>query len=520
MTTDAPPAKEPTPRSSESGTPDAGGIALAALGFVAFAVAFAYVRAFTADDAYITFRHARNLVDGFGASYARSGPPVEGTTSLGFVAICAIAEALSLPVAWAAKAVSIGAALATGASAAALARLLSDIGPERGRLAPSFAFAAAVGFHATAVHAASGMETLVAAALFTEATRRTCDPLRARRPVTLALFVAAGLTRPELHALAIVVLMQEAWVSDPTTRRARLARVALGYVFPAAVSFAARAAYYGHLMPLPFTVKVAGGAFFPGSSTAVAFTTLAIACLGVPLACALLRGDVRRMLLPVPLLVVIGATPDPVMNFDHRYFMPIWPLLAAAAGVGVEDLSVRIAKTTSARRALALTCALTFAAASADQAYASLLDRAAYGAALERSLATLGRNLARYRRESGHTPTIALGDIGAVGYFSGWNVIDTHGLADPEVAHAEAFDAAAVLARNPDLVGVVSTNARTFSAHWASPHDRELFDACRQRGLAPAVIVPFSAASFTFVMARPGSDVARFLQHVYLGRPR
>jgi hypothetical protein len=65
---------------------------------------------------------------------------------------------------------------------------------------------------------------------------------------------------------------------------------------------------------------------------------------------------------------------------------------------------------------------------------------------------------------------------------------------------------------------VVSTLGREFRAHWANRHDEALFQAARARGMRPAVILTFSAASYLFVMARPDSEIERTLQNTYLDR--
>jgi hypothetical protein len=46
-------------------------------------------------------------------------------------------------------------------------------------------------------------------------------------------------------------------------------------------------------------------------------------------------------------------------------------------------------------------------------------------------------------------------------------------------------------------------------AHSSSLHDQALFEASLRRGMEPVVVLPFSAASFTFVFAKPGSEIAR-----------
>jgi hypothetical protein len=113
--------------------------------------------------------------------------------------------------------------------------------------------------------------------------------------------------------------------------------------------------------------------------------------------------------------------------------------------------------------------------------------------------------LAEFRRGAERAPVLAIGDAGAIPYYSGWRVIDTYSLNDPAIAIEGRDDPAYVLDQQPDLVAVVSEQGREFHAHWANRHDGPLFEACRARGMQPAVILTFSARSFLYLMAQPAA---------------
>jgi hypothetical protein len=53
---------------------------------------------FLCDDAYITFRYAKNLARGYGVTFNVGEPPVEGYSDFGWLLLCAVFEALQLPV--------------------------------------------------------------------------------------------------------------------------------------------------------------------------------------------------------------------------------------------------------------------------------------------------------------------------------------------------------------------------------------------------------------------------------------
>ena len=487
----------------------------------AFALQLHYVWPFTADDAFITFRYAHNWVGGFGPNFNADGVRSEGVTSFGYLVISLVPQALGIdPVAFA-KSLGVAAALGTAALAARLARELS----EGAGLAAAFAAAVLLAFHATAIHAASGMETLIACALLAALVHAHVRFERGGPVLAIgALSLALGLVRPELN-VAAGLLIAVTFVRARARRTELVRGVAASYLLPGAVYFAARAVYYGHLFPLPFYAKVPGGALFPAASGAIGF---AVALLG-PMALFLAVATAFAPRAVAPAWLAIGAVlalallPDPVMNFDYRYAMPAAGVVAAVAGVGFAQLCALVAQARPRRAgvltlAMAVATVVLLAAVRYEPAHVALRERRAYGQALAGTYVRLGRVLAAYHDGVAHRPVLAIGDAGAIPYYSGWRVIDTFSLNDPAIAVGGRHDPAYVLDQDPDLVAVVSEQGREFRAHWANRHDGPLFEAARARGMEPAVILSFSARSFLYLMAQPGSEITRYLRGVYLNR--
>ncbi len=511
-------------------------------GAAAFALQLRHVWPFTADDAFITFRYAKHWALGHGPNFNAGGPRTEGVTSFGYLLVCTLPHLLGIEIVAFAKALGVASALATAWLAARLARVLyADVQREvaatagksaaaRGLgdgapLAAAFAAAAFLGFHATAIHAASGMETLLAAALLTALVHAHVrfGPGASGYEIG-GLSLALGLVRPE-HNIAAVLLLARTLLRSPRVPRARLARgAALSYLLPGAAYFAARAAYYGYLLPIPFYEKIAGGPIFPAASNVLGFALalLALAALFAAIPTALAPRALATAWLAIGAVAALGLLPDPVMDFDFRYCMPALPIATAITGVGFAQLALLVAGLRPARRKLLTeftAAALVLLAAGAfGPARDALRERRAYGQALANTHVRLGRVLADFRRESARAPVVAIGDAGAIPYYSGVRVIDTYSLNDPAIAIEGRHEPAYVLDQDPDLVAVVSEQGREFHAHWANRHDGPLFEAARARGMEPAVILTFSARSFLFLMARPESDIARYLQRVYLDR--
>jgi len=490
------------------------------VGAAAFGLQLRHVWPFTADDAFITFRYAQNWVAGHGPNFNADGPRAEGVTSFGYLVLCTIPQLLAIDAVGFAKAVGVASALATAWLAA---RLAGELFAEGAALAGACAAALFLGFHATAIHAASGMETLLAAGLLTALVHAHVRAGATGYEIG-GLSLALGLVRPELNVSA-ALLLALALARARAPQRAALARGAgLTYLLPGAAFFAARAAYYGHLLPIPFHEKIAGGPPFPAAANALAFgqALLASCALFAAIPTLLAPRAVAPAWLAIGAVVAVGLLPDPVMDFDYRYCFPAAPVAFAIAGAGFAQLALLVAALRPARRALlpAFTAAAIalVAAGAAEPARLALRERRAYGQALADTYFRLGHVLADYRRGAARAPVLAIGDAGAIPYYSGLRVIDTYSLNDPAIAIDGRDDPGYVLDQNPDVVAVVSDQGREFHAHWANRHDGPLFETARARGMQPAVILTFSARSFLYLMAQPGSEIARYLQRIYLDR--
>lgn len=517
-----------------------GAALLLGLGAAVFAVQVGAVWPFTADDAFITFRYAANWAAGEGPNWNAGGGRAEGFSSFGFVLIALIPELLHLDPVIFTKVLGLGCVVGAAGLAGRIAQELegatSDLQGSQAAspLAGAFAAMLVLGYYPTAVHAVSGMETSLAALLLTALILQHIRRWRERpspRFAVGALSLAVGLVRPELN-LVVLALLALSLAQARGVGRRRLAREAgLYYALPGALYFAARSLYYGHLLPLPFYAKITGGEALPGAGSVLAFGESALGLVGLLAALPLLLAPrlAGRLAAILVLLVALALLPDPVMDFDFRYCFPAVPALFALGGAGfacllsaVETLAQRSSSNRlkrTARPGLALAALLSLAAASAGPATSALRERRAYGDALQTMNVRFGHTLRDLAAASGRTPTVALGDVGAIGYYSGARVLDTFSLNEPAIILGGRDDPGYILSQDPDVVAVVSTHPREFRPHWANSHDPALYAACVREGRRPAVVLTFSAASFLWVMTRPGSAVETSLRHTYLGPP-
>ncbi len=403
------------------------------------------------DDAYISYRYARNLIDGHGLVF-NPGERVEGYSNLLYVLLMAPAIRFGGPDR--VFAVSVGLNLLFAAIA-----LLQLFGFARERLGGPRAGLAALLFALCPslwVAVASGLETPLVLCLqvgiWIAAERVARDGggrqagLLAGLSVLSVLARADGFLTPSLAVLFLVLRGR---------RQAALAVAAVSGATLAAV-IAWRLSYYGWPLPNTYYAKVAGP---PLARIGAGLKQLSIVLFDTGLwlhVVALLwllrrwvRGEAGR--LPFSLLfslawigywVYVGGD-----VFHDRFLLALFPMGAfVLLALAPKEVSVRTLA------AIAAAVALVQLAQMTD-------ERFHYRSEHYDRWVLLGRFLARAHPGA----TLAIDAAGKVPYVSGLRTIDMLGLTDAHIAHLEPapgrlvvghskHDAAYVLARRPDLI--------------------------------------------------------------------
>jgi len=479
-------------------------LGLAVLVFAAHAVAaWPYV----IDDAYITLRYSRNLVAGLGPNFD-AGVHAEGYTTFLWMLLCTLPHVFHANVVLFAKATGLFFMAAAGAGVFTLGRRLT---PDDGPLPAVLAVLFFASYHASAIHAVSGMETALFAALFTWLLAAAMDFVAApdgRRVWLLAvLSLLLGLTRPEGNLVAGVTLLTIFFSVEPEARRT-LARAAVGaYVVPGAIYFIWRFAYYGHPFPLPFYIKVSeqGG---PKGVQDVAAYLLQFGSRVLPFVVAGLVTSPRAWARPAwPAWAAVGAflgfflCPEHIMGDNDRYLFPSAAVLCAFTAPGTAALLTWALG--AGYRGLALAAVVLAFAATAivHDAHGPIRSARAYARGLEAAHVRLGKRLSTLP-----AGTLAIADAGAVPYLSGWPTVDTFGLNDPHIATTRSHDPAYVLARRPDVIVLISSRRDAFDPpfEW----ERGLYDAALGVGFAVAGQLVCNESYFLWVLAKPDTEAA------------
>lgn len=416
-------------------------LAAALTGIAGLALARAAALDYLSDDAFISFRYARNLASGMGLVY-NAGDRVEGYTNFLEVIVLAALHLLGADLVVAGR----GLSLAAGAAAVLLAWGVARRGLGRWKslalVAP--ALVAVNPYHAA--WAGAGLETTLFSALLAAAALPLVapEPTEKRFLLVAILCLLLALTRPEGVAL-FLVLMACAAVAATGNARARARTLGPGLVLFAvlgAAYFASRWAYFGDPLPNTFYAKSAFtlNHLRRGLAYLLDFTANPFVQCAVPLVIGGAWLAVRRRLLvlvavPLAVLLIVVAEGGDGLPM-YRFLVPAMPFGACLAAMGVELAGERLGARFGLSLGIAvvaIVCVLSFFPSRDPQlmnfVYQRNYEVPAWSAA--------GRALARaFPPET----KAAVVPIGAVGYYSGLKIVDMVGLTDRTVARTPVPD--------------------------------------------------------------------------------
>lgn len=186
-----------------------------------------------------------------------------------------------------------------------------------------------------------------------------------------------------------------------------------------------------------------------------------------------------------------------LMDFAWRFYFHLFPTILVLTGLLMgQVLQARGPRTARSLLWIGALVPLFFVGVGIKATASPLLD---YGPQLEAAHGELGRALAKSSLPA-ELRTIAIGDAGAVPFYSGWTTIDTIGLNDREIARKKN-PTERVLNAEPSLVVVYSRDGKTPNpAQFGLDVDR-LDSKYRHIGS-----ILFAKGYYLFVMMRTGLD--------------
>lgn len=427
-------------------------------GVVLVAVAVAWRIRFAQDDAFISFRFARNLADGHGLVF-NPGERVEGYTNILWTVIMAVPERLGWSTPTFSQIVSLGFMVATLLMCERLA--VHVLGDRRTGLLALAVLAANASFLA---YGTGGLETMLQTCLITAVAVLLLRPtppapfpvrhLTRRQAMAGLLAGLAFLTRMDsavlVSALLAVHLSRELRPMVPSLRPAAAIRGAVAFMAPVVVLGSAlliwRWDYYGELLPNTFDAKSGSNPLFR-MLFAVAFLASFVVTYGYV---ALLprarryRSALRATPAGVAVLMVVSAWLGYVVYvgadfMEFRFLMPIMPMVAVVVAFLLDRYRHRWRQVALIIVMLALSAAHVRPGL-AFPAYA-LPDLRAWPQESPESMQQLGVMLHETFPGGVDEPgqvVMATGTLGVLPYYSELPTVDMLGLADAYVAdHGE-----------------------------------------------------------------------------------
>jgi hypothetical protein len=381
---------------------------------------------FRVDDAFIVLRYAWNLSHGLGMTF-NPGERVEGFTCPALVVFEAAAMALHLDAFLATKVLGIASGIATLGLTILLAL----------RLTRSAAVAAASGLllaaqPSLAVACVSGLETAPFTACVLGALAASMLG-RSRESAVLegVLLAVAFLLRPDGAVAAVLILTMHSWRERkaPEGSRRLLLAVAAGACVAVPLMLW-KASYFGAWVPNTALAKVplhGHGRFLSGLTYLTEYSTSHLEILAA--SCLLLLA-LKDRAFRTPAILGLGWISYVVTTggdwIPHaRFLIPVAPLGALALAAGIGQLLP-----TGLRRPAWVTLPLVVAvAASADWTRIRQEVRIATESSIH------GREVVGgfLRRAAPPRASVAILDVGAVGWESRLRIVDTGGLADRDI---------------------------------------------------------------------------------------
>ena len=313
-------------------------------------LAHAWAYRFQCDDAFISFRYARNLAGGHGLVFNPGFERVEGYTNFLWVVFLAALARLGIAPERAAPPLSL---LATVALWALMIGFAWRRQPEpRWRVVVPVLLLAAT--RSVAVWSTSGLETrayeafvLAGVLRLVVEVERLGEGGRPPRPLAGWLFALATLLRPDGVIVSAAALAAAAGLL--AARRSLTRRWLLGTVLPYVVitggHYVFRYLYYGQWLPNTYYAKVGGRTWWDaGAAYLSAFALEYAVYLWVPVLVAAVAWHLRRGTAHVPALFAAAALPHALyvtaVGGDHFEYRPLdlcfpFAFLLLGDGIGV-----------------------------------------------------------------------------------------------------------------------------------------------------------------------------------------
>jgi len=433
---------------------------------------------YTVDDSFISYRYSKNLSDGAGIVWNKGEKPVEGYTNFLWVIILAVFIKLGIDPVAASKVLGLLMLAGTGVLGYFMGLKLLERKNPFLALVPVLIFSINASF---IIHAISGLETMMFCFILMAITYLSLEVKENATKSAMAMlyssFFISGLIRPEGVLFSAVILAVLMAIKPEARSAGSLKLIMLCFILPGIMYMAWRFSYFGYLLPNTYYIKGDMGNIIIGWEyvRSFIFKTNYMFML-LLLACAVLVRGSKKYLFIIPTLVFLlfYVTVEPLMGFCFRYLVPVYPFMIIPVMLLAEKFIWRNNKMDKFRIAVVTAACLGLL-------YFPLKDFKGimglvrdYSMGLNKVHIRFGKILNGAVTGNPEKYTLAVGDAGAIPFYSCFRTIDTIGLNDVTIAR-KGFDAGYVFDNKPDVMMLYSEDGRTASPVMGSGYDYAIF---------------------------------------------
>ena len=304
------------------------------------------------EDAYITYRYARNLAEGHGIVWNVGEDPVEGGTEfLWTVLLAGTNRVTGLSIEDAARVLN----LVIGVLAV-LVLALASYTLSGQRFLPALFATLAFAVGPLSYHIRAGFATplftllMLLITLMVYLAAYASHQSKARRWSLVLMPLAGlllGLTRPEGVLFAGMALVAAFILLDGHDRRRLAITTLILLVVPGGIYFLWRWHYFGYFLPNTFYVKNAGEwlhlRYFPEIYALFRFMAPLLMLIGIGLYRITTRDAIKHLIILAPALIFPWSylLIDQLQNLGKRFQYPVYPIFLLAAAMALGALTLR-----------------------------------------------------------------------------------------------------------------------------------------------------------------------------------
>lgn len=461
---------------------------------------------FIVDDSFITFRYVDHLAQGVGLFWNKSDlKPTEGYTSFLWILFLVPSKILDLDLVIYSKLLSISLILII----ALIYYLLIQNHTAYNKEKEPALFLILITFFCNAdliTHLVSGMETILISLILTSFSvfiiKFLEQPNRNIALVVSSLAFLIGLTRPEFNLFTISTFFISYFILKE--KQYLIKWVIIPFLLFGSIYFISRYFYFEVPLPLPFYIKqFKQSELFPGIRPTLRFIIIYFPLLILIIYLLFKAVEIKKIIPLITAFLIMlfyYLTIQHIMGYNNRYLFPLFPVLIVIVIYLINNTSIRFGKIIL----MLFMLSLIFFISQSYYYNISKKSNDLYIKGLNQAHIKLGKILNKI--DSNERFILAVGDAGAIPYYSGWYTIDTYGLNNRTIAYRRwhgNYEVLDIFRKFPDLIILLSKSIEKFDP--LIDHERFIQVELNNYGYNKIVTLKFNEEYYLWIYAKNDS---------------